>query len=72
MKTTLIIKGTHCNACKILIEDVSSEMKGITSCTVDYVTGNTVIEHDEDFDWGSFKEGIEGLGKYAVDLPPRG
>ena len=30
MKTTLTIKGTHCNSCKALIEDVCKEILGKT------------------------------------------
>jgi copper chaperone CopZ len=67
MKTTTItIKGTHCNACKLLIEDVCSEIKGIKSCTVNFQTGETVIVHDETLDWQAFKKEIESLGKYKV------
>ena len=67
-KTTVIIQGTHCNACKLLIEDVCSEIKGVKSCTVNFQTGETIIEHDETLDWQVFKKEIENLGKYTIEL----
>lgn len=67
MKTTIItIKGTHCSSCKALIEDVCSEIKGVKSCTVNFQTGETVVEHDETLDWQLFKKEIEGLGQYKL------
>lgn len=69
MTTTLTIKGTHCESCKALIEDVASETPGITSCTVEYKTGKTVIEHTDTVDWQRFKQEVESLGEYSVPLP---
>ena len=67
MKTTVIkIEGTHCNACKLLIEDVCKEIKGVKSCQVDFKTGKTEIGHDESFDLQSLKREIESLGQYKV------
>lgn len=37
-KTTIKIIGTHCEACKALIEDVCKDVKGVKSCSVDYNT----------------------------------
>lgn len=67
MKTTVTIKGTHCESCKALIEDVCKEIPGINSCNVDYKTGKTIIEHDEELDWKKFKKEIESLGEYKVN-----
>ena len=66
--TTINIKGTHCNSCKLLIEDVCKEVKGAQSCNVNFQTGDTVVEHDESFDWQAFKKEVEDLGKYTVNL----
>lgn len=67
MKIVVIkIKGTHCNACKVLIEDVVLDIKGVKSCTVDPLTGETVIEHDESFNFDEFKKKVEGLGQYKI------
>ncbi len=68
MKTTLTIKGTHCASCKALIEDVCTAVPGIQSCSVDFKTGKTEIEHDEHTDWEHFKKEIESLGEYTVNL----
>lgn len=66
MKTTVTIKGTHCNSCKALIEDVCKEISGIKSCNVDFKTGAAEIEHEENVDWQKFKAEIESLGEYKV------
>ncbi len=69
MKTTFVIKGTHCHSCKSLIEDVCKDIGGVKSCTVDFKTGKAVIEHVNDFDFKNLKKEIESLGKYTVNLP---
>jgi copper chaperone CopZ len=68
MQTTLTIKGTHCNSCKALIEDVCTEIPGINSCNVDFKTGITAIEHEEKVDWQKFKKEVESLGEYKVEI----
>lgn len=68
MQTKIIIKGTRCNACKALIEDVCKDIKGVTSCSVNFQTGETVVEHDEALDWQEFKKEIESVGEYTVQL----
>lgn len=69
MKTTTItIKGTHCKSCKLLIEDVCKDIKGVKLCQVDFQTGKTVIEHDESFDLNLFRREVEGLGQYKIEL----
>lgn len=67
MKTILTIKGTHCNSCKILIEDVCKEIPGIQSCMVDFQTGKTEVEHDDNVDWNKFQKEIESLGQYKIE-----
>ena len=69
MKTMIIIiKGTHCNSCKVLIEDVCKEIKGIISCNVDFKTGKTEIEHTEKLNLMLLKKEIESLGDYKVEF----
>ncbi len=67
-KTIINIKGLHCPACKILIEDVCSEIEGVHSTNVDSKTGETVIEHDESLDLENLKKEIESLGEYKVTI----
>lgn len=67
MKTILTIKGTHCNACKILIEDIAKEIPGVLMCDVDYASGKTHIEHNESIDWQKLKKEIESLGNYTIE-----
>ena len=64
--TTITIQGTHCNACKLLIEDVARDVAGVKSCTVDFQTGNAEIEYDETLNWDVLKQEINSLGKYQV------
>ena len=66
MKKTITIQGTHCNACKLLIEDIVSEIKGVKLCTVDYKTGRTDIEYDDQLDWDVLKKEIESAANYKV------
>lgn len=68
MKTTVFIKGMHCASCKALIEDACKEIKGVSSCAVDYATGKTEIEHDSTIDWEALKKEIATLGSYKVDV----
>ncbi len=69
MKKAIIqVRGTHCTACKALIEDVCKDIAGVMSCTVDFKTGKTVIEHDGKLDLALVKKEIESLGKYEVKL----
>lgn len=68
MKTTLTVKGTHCESCKAMIEDVCSETVGIKSATANFKTGKVEIEHDGTVDWQKFKQEIESLGEYEVVL----
>lgn len=66
MEINITIKGTNCDACKSLIEEVCGEIKGVKSCTVNFQTGETVVNYDENVDWEKFKKEIEGLGQYKI------
>ena len=68
MRTIITVKGTHCKSCKALIEEVCSEIPGVKSCTVDFKTGKTIIEHEEKLDLKKLKKEIEGLGEYKVQV----
>ena len=65
--TTITIKGTHCASCKALIEDACRDVPGVRACTVDFITGKTVVEHEEDLDWQRLKKEIESLGAYTLE-----
>jgi len=68
MKTIITVKGTHCNACRMLIEDICKESAGVTSCSVDFKTGKTTIEHDAKTDFKKIKFEIEKAGYYKVKI----
>ena len=67
MKTSITVKGTHCESCKALIEDVLKDIDGITSANVDFATGKTEIEHSGKLDMKKIKKEISSLGEYSVD-----
>ena len=69
IKTTFTIKGTHCAACKALIEEVSKENPAVKDIAVDFKTGEAVLEHQDNLDWQELKKEIEGLGDYQVLVP---
>jgi copper chaperone CopZ len=66
MPTTLHIKGTHCPSCKVLIEDVCREFPGVKSASVNYQTGETVIEHEGNLDLEKLRKEIESFESYTV------
>lgn len=66
MKQEIIIQGTHCSACKALIEDIASEIPGIISCAVDFTTGKTILEYSEAADLTRLYNEIDALGPYKV------
>ncbi len=65
MKTTMYIKGMHCESCKAVIEDVCRDVAGVRNCVVDFKTGKVTIEHDN-ADLGRLKKEIESAGEYKV------
>ncbi|MBS3168548.1 cation transporter [Candidatus Woesearchaeota archaeon] len=67
METKLKIKGTHCNSCKILIEDVCSEFPEIKSSNMDLKKEELTIIHDKKVDVKKLKKEIESLGDYKVE-----
>jgi copper chaperone CopZ len=61
MRTIVSIPGIHCEGCKRLIEDVSKDSVGVVSATADLATKQVTVEHDDSFNFGKWKEEIEGL-----------
>jgi len=68
MKTIITIKGTHCNSCKMLIEDICKDVAGVKLCTVDFRSGKTTIEHEGTLDLKKIKLEIERAGDYKVKV----
>lgn len=66
-ETTFKIRGMHCTSCKVLIEDVGSDVPGVESCKVDYPNERVIITHDDTFDPEAFKKEIRGLGDYSLE-----
>ncbi len=66
MKQEFGIKGMHCTSCKVLIEDVVSDIAGVTSCNVDMKAEKMSVEGE--FSSDTVKKEVEGLGKYKVTV----
>ena len=69
MTTNFLIKGTHCPACKMVLEESISELPGVHSVVINFENGETVLDHDNDFNWGALRMVVEGEGNYRVELP---
>lgn len=46
METTLKVSGMHCPACKMLVEDAVSEIKGAKAVSVNHTTGAVTVAYD--------------------------
>lgn len=46
METTLKVSGMHCPACKMLVEDALSEIKGAKAMSVNHTTGAVTVAYD--------------------------
>ena len=67
--TEFMVRGTHCTACKALIEDVCAELPGVKRCTVNYTTGQTTVVHEPAIDIRQIVAAIDELGPYQVVRP---
>jgi len=62
METTLKVTGMHCTACKMLVEDAVSEIKGAQALAVDYTTGAVTVAYDSNETLEKIKTAIRGEG----------
>jgi copper chaperone CopZ len=62
METTLKVTGMHCTACKMLVEDAVSEIKGAQAISVDYTTGVVAVSYDSNETLEKIKTAIRGEG----------
>ncbi len=60
-KLQFIIKGTHCPACKRLIERRISEVEGVISVNVNFETGDTEIKTNRDISKDEIQQSLEGM-----------
>ena len=65
METTLNVSGMHCTACKMLVEDAISEIKGVQAVSVDHTTGAVAVSYDSNETLEKIKTAIRGEG-FAV------
>jgi len=68
MMTTIKVNSTHCLSRKALIEDICNDGVPVKSCSVDWQTGQVVVDHQDNIDWQGLKSEIEGVGEYNVVL----
>jgi copper chaperone CopZ len=62
METTLKVSGMHCTACKMLIEDAISEIKGAKAVSVDHTTGAVAVAYDSNETLEKIKKAIKAEG----------
>ncbi len=67
MKIQFKVKGTHCHACKAMIEDISTDFPEIKHCEIDFKTGLGNLEYEDNFDLNNFKEAVEAAGEYTLE-----
>ncbi|MBU0598261.1 heavy-metal-associated domain-containing protein [Patescibacteria group bacterium] len=68
MQSKIKIQGTHCPSCKTLIEDVCRDIPSVNKCAVDFVSGQTIIDHDPEINWQELKKEIEDSGEFQVEV----
>ena len=67
MKKTFPIIGMHCASCKALIEDVVSDLKGVTAVQVNYATEKMTVEYDaQKVDISALKKSVASAGSYEL------
>ena len=58
---TIYITGTHCPACKKLIERKISGITDVTNVNVDFETGETIIESKRPIEKSEINLSLEGM-----------
>ena len=61
MQKIIYITGTHCSACKKLIERKIGAIDGVTSVLVNYESGKTVIESNIQVEKKEIDKVLEGM-----------
>jgi len=64
-KIQITIKGTHCQACKRLIERKFGAINGVTLVNVNFETGETEVVLTRDISNDEFQKALEGM-EYKV------
>jgi sulfite exporter TauE/SafE/copper chaperone CopZ len=68
-KQKLYVSGTHCNACKLMIEDIISEQKGVQQVSVDLSEQSVTVEGDIDANKDALiQQWAEKLKKHGYEL----
>ena len=63
MRTIVSIPGIHCEGCANLMKDVSTDFPAITKIDVDLASKRITLDHDDTFDFASWKSAVEELGE---------
>lgn len=66
MQTTFTVQGMHCASCKHLIEDISSEIPGVESASLDENSKILTLTHSDPIDIESLKKEISSAGSYTI------
>jgi copper chaperone CopZ len=62
MEIILKVSGMHCTACRMLVEDAISEIKGAQAVSVDHTTGAVAVSYDSNETLEKIKTAIRGEG----------
>lgn len=62
METTLKVSGMVCPACKMLVEDSISEIKGAKAVSVNHMTGKVIVAYDSNETLEQIKLAIRNEG----------
>ena len=73
IKKTFPIVGMHCASCKVLIEDVVSELDGVEKVMVNFATEKMTVEYDETKTTiDDLKKTVASAGTYQLVYSPTG
>lgn len=69
MLSLFSVPGIHCNACEMLIRDVSSEFPSITTVGVDLTKKEVTVDHDDRFDFDAWARALTELDAKYRPVP---
>lgn len=67
MKSIINLKGMHCASCRVLIEDICSDIPGISVCDVDVEKGMLTLEHDTNESLEKVVADIRNVSTYTIE-----
>ncbi|MGM0420292.1 MAG: heavy-metal-associated domain-containing protein [Bacillota bacterium] len=68
MNKTIIVKGMSCAHCAGRVKEELEAISGVVSADVSADAGKAIIEHEEEIDYGLFKDAVEKAGYTFVEI----